>query len=183
VFVPGFEQALTVAAADTHLYDYYRSGSDPFSGVGLITHVQGGLGVFGSVAVIERRMFQVTQDFTGHPMEDDFTRRNDAPDGVPRILHFYQESPAETPDSQDRLTGYYVSGPPDSPVRGPMLITIVAGGSFDIRMLEPRTTAAVAQRFDAYFAGADPRYNRGADTVKAFFDKVPGVVIYVRQGK
>jgi len=44
VFWPGFEQTLTVAAVDTNLYDYYRSRSDPFSGIGLINHVQGGLG-------------------------------------------------------------------------------------------------------------------------------------------
>ena len=83
VFFPGFQQTLTVAAVDTNLYDYYRSGSDPFSGVGLITHVQGGLGVFGSIAVVERRVLDVTQDFSGHPLEDTFTRRSTAPNDVP----------------------------------------------------------------------------------------------------
>ena len=50
-------------------------------------------------------------------------------------------------------------------------------------MSKPRTTADVAGRFLAYFVGADYRINRGADTVKAFFDDVTGVVNYVRQGK
>lgn len=183
VFIPGFEQTLTVAAVDTNMYDYYRSRSDPFSGVGLIDHVEGGLGLFGSVAVIERRVLDVTQDFSGHPMEDTFTRRGFTPVAVPSALHFYRESPAETLESQDRLTGYYVSGPASNPVKGPFLVTITFGGTFDIQMLKPGTTNEDAGAFSAFYVGADPRYNAGADTVKAYFDGVPGVVNYVRQGK
>jgi hypothetical protein len=118
LFFPGFEQALTVAAVDTNLYDYYRSANDPFSGVGLIDHLQGGLGVFGSVAVIDRRVLQVTQDPTGDPLEDLFTLRGTAADEYPRALHFYRESTPGTADSQERFTGYYISGPASSPVRG-----------------------------------------------------------------
>jgi hypothetical protein len=184
VFFPGFEQTLTVAAVDTNLYDYYRSGSDPFSGVGLINRVQGGLGVFGSIAVLERRVLDVTQDFSGHPLEDTFTLRGTAPPDVPHALRFYRESAAETPESQDRLTGYYLSGPVDNPVRGPLVATIaVVGGSYDIQMLQPRTTAESAGGFIAYFAAADYRINPGADTVKAYFGSVQGVLNYVRQGK
>jgi hypothetical protein len=175
VFFPGFEQALTVAAVDTNLYDYYRSGSDPFSGVGLINHVQGGLGVFGSIAVIERRVLDVTQDFSGHLLEDTFTRRGAAPTDVPHTLRFYRESPAETPESQDRMTGYYVSGPVNNPVRGPFLATLLFGGSLEIQMFEPRTTTRAAGTFIAYYTRPD--------TVKAYFGHVPGVLNYVRQGK
>jgi hypothetical protein len=35
----------------------------------------------------------------------------------------------------------------------------------------------------AYFALADPRIAWEADTVKAYFGHVPGVLNYVRQGK
>lgn len=175
VFFPGFEQTLTVAAADTNLYDYYRSGNDPFSGVGLITHVQGGLGVFGSIVVIERRVLDVTQDSSGHPIEAMFTRRDPAPDDVPRALHFYRESAAETPDSQDRLSGYYISGPADAPVRGPFLVTILLGGSFNIQMFKPGTTTQNAGAFVAYPVPPD--------TVKAYIEGVRGVVNFVRVGR
>ena len=186
VFFPGFEQTLTVAAVDTNLYDYYRSRSDPFSGIGLINHVQGGLGVFGSIAVIERRVLEVTQDFSGHPLEDTFTRRGAAPDAVPRAIHFYLESAAQTLESQDRISGYYINGPLENPARGPLLVTIVAGGSFDVQMFRPRTTTENAGSFTAYAVGASvylPGHNDLQDTVKAFFDGIPGVVTYVRQGK
>jgi hypothetical protein len=188
VFFPGFEQSLTVAAVDTNLYDYYRSRSDPFSGVGLINRVQGGLGVFGSIAVIERRVLDVTQDFSGDRLEDMFTLRDAAPDALPRVLHFYRESPAETPESQHRYTGYYVRGPVDSPVRGPLMVTIVAGGSLDVQMFKPRTTSEAAGRFMAVFAGSDPLIARTpdvweSDTVKAYFEGVPGMLRYVRRGR
>jgi hypothetical protein len=184
VFFPGFEQTLTVAAVDTNLYDYYRSRSDPFSGVGLINHVQGGLGVFGSIAVLERRVLDVTQDFSGHTLEATFTRRNAAPDSVPSALHFFWESAAQTPESQDRLSGYYVNGPVNDPVRGPFLVTITFGGSFDIQMFKPHSTSEVAGGFTAYAVPPpDLLHVPAFDTVRAYFDGVAGAVNYVRQGK
>jgi hypothetical protein len=185
VFFPGFEQTLTVAAVDTNLYDYYRSRSDPFSGVGLISRVQGGLGVFGSIAVIERRVLDVTQDFSGDRLEDSFTLRDAVPDDVPRLLRFYRESPAETPESQHRYTGYYLNGPANNPVRGPFTVTIVQGGTLEVQMLKPRTTTEFAGKFRAFFVGSDPLIARTpdvweSDTVKAYFEGVPGVLRYVR---
>jgi len=55
VWYPGFVQPLTVVAVDRNFYDYNRSGNDPFGGTGLISSVQGGLGLFGSVVPILRR--------------------------------------------------------------------------------------------------------------------------------
>jgi hypothetical protein len=186
VFWPGFEQSLTVAAVDTNLYDYYRSRSDPFSGVGLISHVQGGLGVFGSVVVIERRVLDVTQDFSGHPLEDNFTLRDPAPDAVPRLLHFYRESLAETPDSQDRLSGYYISGPVNDPIRGPLLFSITQVGTFDVQMLKPHTTNDVAGAFmvdPVLYADMTTNCCRPPDTLRVYFDGVLGVLKYVREGR
>src|SRR5207237_1426569 len=76
VFYPGFLQTMTVAAMDSNLYDYYRSGNDPFSGRGLITHLIGGQGVFGAIAVSERRLFDVTQNPVGDPIEGRYTLRS-----------------------------------------------------------------------------------------------------------
>ena len=58
-FVPGFDQELIVGAVDANFFDYYRSGSDPFTGSGLITSLQGGTGFFGAYVPILRRDLQV----------------------------------------------------------------------------------------------------------------------------
>ena len=47
-FVPGFDQELVLGAVDANFFDYYRSGSDPFTGTGLINHLEGGIGLFGA---------------------------------------------------------------------------------------------------------------------------------------
>jgi len=54
VFVPGQYLTLTVAVADTNYYDFVRSFSNPLTGRGFINHLQGGVGVFGSVLTSER---------------------------------------------------------------------------------------------------------------------------------
>ncbi len=61
LFIPGFLQTSTVFAADTNYYDYYRSRNDPFTGSGIINHLKGGIGVFGSSVTIDSRMVNVTQ--------------------------------------------------------------------------------------------------------------------------
>ncbi len=55
VWYPGFVQPLIVVAVDRNFYDYNRSGNDPFGGTGLISSVQGGLGLFGSSLSLLRR--------------------------------------------------------------------------------------------------------------------------------
>lgn len=50
VFEVGREYSLTVAVSDTNYFDFVRSRSDPFTGRGFINHLDGGIGVFGSVA-------------------------------------------------------------------------------------------------------------------------------------
>jgi hypothetical protein len=50
VFLPGFESTVSVAAVDINYFDYYRSANDPFTGTGLISRLEGGVGVFGGVS-------------------------------------------------------------------------------------------------------------------------------------
>ena len=54
VFKPGSYMSLTVAVADTNYYDFTRSFSNPLTGRGFINHLQGGIGVFGSVQTSHR---------------------------------------------------------------------------------------------------------------------------------
>jgi hypothetical protein len=63
VFQAGFTQYLYVAAVDSNYFDYYRSGNSPFTGSGLITRLQGGLGLFGAyVPVLTRAVFVRADD-------------------------------------------------------------------------------------------------------------------------
>jgi hypothetical protein len=54
VFKPGSYMNLTVAVADTNYYDFVRSFSNPLNGRGFINHLEGGIGVFGSVLTTQR---------------------------------------------------------------------------------------------------------------------------------
>ncbi len=60
VWYPGFVQPLSVVASDRNYYDYNRTSNDPFGGAGLISSVDGGIGLFGSVLPILRRDVSVT---------------------------------------------------------------------------------------------------------------------------
>ena len=51
-FWPGLTNRIVVIAVDANYYDYYRRTSDIFSGRGLINHLDGGIGVFGSIAPV-----------------------------------------------------------------------------------------------------------------------------------
>ena len=53
-FITGLTHQLIVSAVDGNYYDYYRQNSGPFTAVGVINHLQGGIGVFGSIVEIER---------------------------------------------------------------------------------------------------------------------------------
>ena len=54
LFVTG-TNTLVVNAVDANYYDYYRRTSDPFTSTGLITRLDGAVGVFGSIVPILRR--------------------------------------------------------------------------------------------------------------------------------
>ena len=60
VWYPGFIQPLSVIAVDRNFYDYNRTANDPFGGTGLISSIDGGVGLFGSILPILRRDVSVT---------------------------------------------------------------------------------------------------------------------------
>ncbi|HET9425727.1 MAG TPA: DUF4249 family protein [Gemmatimonadaceae bacterium] len=152
VFFPGFLQTLTVAAVDTNLYDYYRSGNDPFSGSGLINHLDGGLGVFGSVAIVEKRQLDVTQDPTGDPVEGIYTRRTAAGLEAPHTIQLFVEALAPNAGGEDRISGSYIKGTQFAPVRG-AIFGGRKGDILDLRILEAQSTGSVAMTLKARVAG------------------------------
>ncbi|MEP6619195.1 MAG: DUF4249 family protein [bacterium] len=105
-FIPGFRQSVTIYAADTNYYDYYRTQNDPFTGSGVINRLTGGVGLFGALLVMDGQMLDVTQRITEPSFEGDY----DVPQ-VPSaartyvdVLHLYVETPGE-PSS---LSGWYM---------------------------------------------------------------------------
>lgn len=92
VFFPGFVQEVLVAAVDTNYYDYYRSRNDPFTGSGIVNHLEGGVGIVGSVVPIVRRNVAVAA-VPREPIEGRYLRGNTAQNFVGAIT-LYVESPS-----------------------------------------------------------------------------------------
>lgn len=109
VFIPGFRQDALVAAVDSNFYDYYRTNNDPFTGSGIISRVEGGIGLFGALAVVNTGTINVVAD-QDDPIEGRY-RSNNA--GNPAAATFanritlYVESKATRADLPDALSGQY----------------------------------------------------------------------------
>lgn len=93
VWYPGFVQPLIVVAVDRNFYDYNRSGNDPFGGTGLISSVQGGLGLFGSSLSVLRRDVSVL-DVDRVPIDARWVGTSSA--AVPVELDLWLETPGPT---------------------------------------------------------------------------------------
>jgi hypothetical protein len=113
VFIPGFPQAVTVSAVDSNYYDWYRTHNDALSATGLISRVQGGIGVFGSLVRLRFEDFRVVAPqseptagmfrFVGPPEERAST--------LVLSLELYVESHAARADQADALSGRYERRP------------------------------------------------------------------------
>lgn len=111
VFVPGFRQSMVLFAVDSNFYNYYRTNNDPFTGAGIISSVNGGLGLFGSIAILNSGTITVTADQT-EPIEGRFRLSGVTPDTstLATTLTLYIESKSQRPDVPDALSGRYNSG-------------------------------------------------------------------------
>ncbi len=101
VFWPGFRQVITVSAVDANYHDYYRSGSDPISNRGLLVHLTGGLGMFGSVARVRERTVDVIAAPSDAPAGT-WEAVSGATGAVPSLFRLWRESAAV---GVTRLTG------------------------------------------------------------------------------
>jgi hypothetical protein len=59
VFEPRLTHLLAVVAVDENYFDYYHRTSDFTSATGLVMHLDGGIGVFGSVVTVATRTIVV----------------------------------------------------------------------------------------------------------------------------
>ena len=73
VWVAGTYQTLTVAAIDTNYFDYIRTANDPFTGGGFLNHLEGAIGVFGTVAPVNRTV--AVRGRVDHPFEGRYALR------------------------------------------------------------------------------------------------------------
>lgn len=138
VFVPGFIQTLQVHAVDTNYFDWYRSRNNPFTGSGLINHLQGGTGLFGALVPIRSTQFDVTA-----PIDDPTDGRWEALDvsgAYPTQLTLY-------------ATGALVSGRiedvDEQPRQRGILGTRAASGELTLRVLAQWSAADTAYTLTA----------------------------------
>ena len=91
VFLPGFRSTVSVAAVDANYFDYFRSANDPFTGTGLISKLEGAVGVFGSVTELYSYRLAVSANLDD-PFEGWYEINRDRPGPTPLAIKLYIES-------------------------------------------------------------------------------------------
>jgi hypothetical protein len=135
VFIPGFRQDMIVAAVDSNFYDYYRTNNDPFTGSGIISRVNGGLGMFGALVILNSGTLTVIADQT-QPIEGRFRLTPTSIDPTtPTQFTLYVESPPAKADGPAEISGRYVLGTSTTrgggiigQLRGPDVSLVILGG-------------------------------------------------------
>jgi hypothetical protein len=151
VFWPGLRQVITVSAVDANYFDYYRSGSDAISGRGLIMHVTGGLGLFGSMARVRERTVDVRTEQGPEPAGRWELVSPLAGTALPRTFELWPESQTVGAERlSGAVTGYTGSGDP------PAVVLTRYGASASLVVLVQQslrdTLAAVTGQFEGNVA-------------------------------
>ena len=113
VFIPGFQQAVTVSAVDSNFYDWYRTSNDVFTGTGVVNRVSGGFGVFGSLVRLRFANLHVVAPQT-EPVEGrwEFTGTAEERAGTPNLaFELYVESHASRSGQPDAVSGRVIVRP------------------------------------------------------------------------
>jgi hypothetical protein len=172
VFVPGFRQDMFIAAVDSNFYDYYRTNNDPFTGAGIISRVNGGLGLFGSIVNLNTGSITVTADQT-EPIEGLFQRvppSSGLDDILPTQFVLYVESPAAKPELPAALSGRYNIG--NTAARGSWLIGRMLGS--DVTLALVGTLAAdTIEVWEGQLKGDTLRGAYRSSGIPAVFVKAP----------
>jgi hypothetical protein len=139
VLVPGFHQDLLVAAVDSNFFDYYRTNNDPFTGAGIISRINGGLGLFGSLVTLTNGTLTVIADQT-EPIEGRFRVQAPVDSDVPvSSFNLYIESPAINSNAPAALSGRYVAAGPNPHIDG--LIGKMKGNDVALAFLTNQSAA------------------------------------------
>lgn len=106
VFLPGFQQNLSVTAVDANLYDYYRTTNNSFVGYGAVSRVHGAFGVFGAAVTVQRRTVSVTANQV-QPIEGNWVGTG----YFAKDLSLFIESAATRANEADAISGSYTTVP------------------------------------------------------------------------
>ena len=111
VFLPGYQQSVTVSAVDSNYYDYFRTHNSALTGSGIVSRVRGGLGVFGALVRLRFETLDVVVPQT-EPVAGQFLVCCTPAEviGSPNVsMTLYLESRASRSDQPDALSGSYVA--------------------------------------------------------------------------
>ena len=171
VFIPGFRQEMFIGAVDSNFYDYYRTNNDPFTGSGIISRVNGGLGLFGSIVNLNTGAITVSADQT-EPIEGRFRLvPSTSNPNLPTLLTLYVESPPARSDLPTALSGRYNLG--NSSVRGDGLIGRRLGSDLTLALLANQMAGDTVDVFEGKVQGDTLRGFYRISGIEAVFVKNP----------
>jgi len=170
VFIPGFRQDVLVAAVDSNFYDYYRTNNDPFTGSGIISRVNGGLGLFGALVTLNTGTLTVTANQT-EPIEARF-RLSSAGGSAATVANqftLYVESKATRSDLPTALSGRYVSPTPTP--HGDGVLGEQLGSTITLALLANQLSGDTIDVFSGQLRG---------DTLTGSYRKNGGAAVFLR---
>lgn len=151
VLVPGFHQDVLIGAADSNFFDYYRTNNDPFTGSGIISRVNGGLGLFGSFVTLTNGTLTVVADQT-EPIEGRFRLSTIGATTAPAAsINLYIESPAARSDLPAALSGRYAPQPFNGTADG--IIGTIRGSTVTFALLANQLAADTVDVFQGSLEG------------------------------
>jgi hypothetical protein len=156
VFRPGSYMTLSVAVADTNYYDFVRSFSNPLTGRGFINHLDGGIGVFGSVLTSERYLRVIDRQ---DDEREGLYRVNGTVDSVDVdiLLDLYLEPLLRDGEFSAFVDGNWVSGPVSTSADGRYRYTSTAASSGPGRFDATFMTVSESRRAWHAISGAPTR--------------------------
>lgn len=169
VFIPGFRQDILIAAIDSNFYDYYRTSNDPFTGAGIISRINGGLGMFGALVSLNTGTITVTADQT-EPIEGRFRLTPITTDvTTPTQFTLYVESPPAKADAAAALSGRYQLG--NSAARSDGIIGQLRGPDVTLAILNGQLAGDTVDVFIGELAG---------DTLRGTYQKRGTSAVFLR---
>lgn len=171
VFIPGFRQDVLVAAVDSNFFDYYRTNNDPFTGRGIISRLNGALGLFGSMVTLNSGTLTVVADQT-EPIEGRFrvtAATGDATSFISTVF-LYVESPPAKGQTTTALSGRYTTVGPNARTDG--VIGRLNGNSVSFALLANQFAGDTVDVFTGTLDGT---------TLSGRYKKRTGEVVFVKQ--
>jgi hypothetical protein len=170
VFIPGFRQDMLVAAVDSNFYDYYRTNNDPFTGAGIISRVNGGLGLFGALVTLNSGTLTVTANQT-EPIEGRFRLASSTGGAGPVASQFtlYIESNATREDLPSALSGRYITAGVN--VRGDGILGQQFGTTITLALLANQLSGDTVDVFTGELRG---------ETLSGSYAKAGGISVFLR---